>query len=56
MINIHSTLQMTSDTPVLTVIDPKNAAFSAVRILANADPGLKKKVRDYIKGIKSSFN
>lgn len=56
MINIHSTLQMPSDTPVLTVIDPKNAALSAVRILANSDPVLKKKVQDYIKGIKSSFN
>ncbi|MBU1992664.1 MAG: AIR carboxylase family protein [Patescibacteria group bacterium] len=56
MVNIHSTLQMPSDTPVLTVIEPKNAALSAVRILANQDPELKKKVRDYIKDIKASFN
>lgn len=55
-INVHSTLQMPSDTPVLTVIDPKNAALSAVRILANSDPKLKVKLGDYIKKIKSSFN
>ena len=33
MINIHSTLQMPSNTPVLTVIDPGNAALAAARIL-----------------------
>lgn len=33
MININSTLVMPSKTPVLTVIDPKNAALAAKRIL-----------------------
>lgn len=33
MINIHSSLQMPSRVPVLTVIDPVNAALAAVRIL-----------------------
>ncbi len=33
LINIHSTLQMPSKTPVLTVIDPQNAALAACRIL-----------------------
>lgn len=37
MININSTLQMPSLTPVLTVIDPGNAALAAVRILQLAD-------------------
>ena len=32
-VNIHSSLQMPSDTPVLTVIDPKNAGLAALRIL-----------------------
>ncbi len=32
-INIHSTLQMPSDVPVMTVIDPGNAALAAARIL-----------------------
>lgn len=33
MININSTLMMPSKTPVLTVIDPANAALAAKRIL-----------------------
>lgn len=33
LINIHSTLQMPSKVPVLTVIDPGNAALAAKRIL-----------------------
>jgi len=33
MVNINSTLQMPSGTPVLTVLDPKNAINAAQRIL-----------------------
>jgi 5-(carboxyamino)imidazole ribonucleotide mutase len=33
LINIHSTLQMPSKVPVLTVIDPSNAALAAKKIL-----------------------
>ena len=33
LVNIHSTLQMPSNTPVLTVIDPSNCALAAKRIL-----------------------
>lgn len=32
MVNIHSTLQMPSNTPVMTVLDPGNAALAANRI------------------------
>jgi 5-(carboxyamino)imidazole ribonucleotide mutase len=32
MINIHSTLQMPSNTPVLTVVDPGNCALAVKRI------------------------
>ena len=35
LVNIHSTLQMPSKTPVLTVIDPANCAEAATRILQN---------------------
>lgn len=56
LINIHSTLQMPGDTPVLTVIEPKNAALAAVRILALADPALKEKIEKRISEIKKSFN
>ena len=34
LVNINSTLQMPSNTPVLTVIDPGNAALAAARILS----------------------
>lgn len=49
LINIHSTLQMPSDTPVLTVIDPVNAALAAGRVLASGNVGLRKRVGESIK-------
>lgn len=55
LINIHSTLQMPSDTPVLTVIDPQNAAYACARILALTNPKLRKKVEQYIKAVKKKF-
>jgi len=55
MVNINSTLMMPSDTPVLTVVDPKNAAMAAIRILALNNDELKKKVEQRIKDIKQSF-
>ena len=55
MININSTLQMPSDTPVMTVVDPKNAALSAIRVLANSESVLKEKVKKRINEIKDSF-
>ena len=33
MVNIHSTLQMPSDVPVMTVLDPCNCILAAKRIL-----------------------
>ena len=33
LVNIHSTLQMPSNTPVLTVIDPENCALAVKRML-----------------------
>ena len=33
LVNIHSTLQMPSNTPVLTILDPGNCALAANRIL-----------------------
>ncbi len=56
IVNLNSTLQMPSDTPVLTVLDPKNAAAAAARMLALKDPDLKKKVVERISEIKQSFN
>lgn len=55
MVNINSTLQMPSETPVMTVLDPTNAALSVVRILALSDAGLQGKISDRIKAIKAKF-
>ena len=54
-VNINSTLQMPSDTPVMTVLDPVNAALSVVRIFALGDMELRKKYEEHIKKIKESF-
>lgn len=35
LINVHSSLQMPSKVPVMTVIDPENAVLAAQRILSN---------------------
>jgi len=55
IINLNSTLMMPSDTPVLTVLDPKNVAAACARIFGLADKGMKKKVVEKIKDVKASF-
>jgi len=54
-VNIHSSLQMPSEVPVMTVLNPKNAALAAVRILAEGDEELRKKVEGRIKEVKSKY-
>ena len=54
-VDLHSSLRMPSDVPVMTVLHPKNAALAAVRILAETDPDLKKKVTERIEKIKASY-
>lgn len=55
MVNVNSSLMMPSDTPVMTVVDPKNAAMAAIRVLANTDKDLLEKIKEHIKTIKSKF-
>ena len=55
MVNIHSSLQMPSDVPVMTVLNYKNAALCAVRILAEGDKDLMKKVKDRIAKVKEGY-
>lgn len=55
LVNINSTLNMPSDTPVLTVIDRQNAIMGALRIFAIKDAGLRKKILGRIADIKASF-
>ena len=54
-VNINSSLQMPSDTPVLTIIDPKNVAAAIARIFGLADNETQEKVKNRIEEIKSSF-
>jgi 5-(carboxyamino)imidazole ribonucleotide mutase len=55
MVNLNSTVQMPSDTPVLTVLDPVNAALCVVRIFALKNPELGKKYQNHINKVKASF-
>ncbi len=54
-VNINSTLMMPSDTPVMAVVDPGNAALSAVRILALKNPELQNKLKARIAAVKKEF-
>jgi 5-(carboxyamino)imidazole ribonucleotide mutase len=54
-VNVHSSLQMPSETPVLTVLDPGNAALAAARILAGSDADLRQRVRSQIQTTKARF-
>ena len=54
-VDLHSNLRMPSDVPVLTVLHPKNAALSALRILAESDKALQKKLLERIKKIKAEY-
>lgn len=54
-IDLHSSLRMPSDVPVMTVLNPKNAALAAVRILAEGDPMLRKKLLERIEKIKADY-
>ncbi len=55
LVNVHSSLQMPSDVPVMTVLHPKNAALSALRILGESDAGLKEKLLKRIVKIKAEY-
>lgn len=55
IVNINSTLMMPSETPVMTVIDPLNAALSVVKIFALLDSDLKAKVEARMAKIKAQF-
>lgn len=53
--DIHSSLRMPSYVPVMTVLNPRNAALAAVKILAESDSELKEKVQRQIKEAKSAY-
>ncbi len=53
--NIHSSVQMPSDTPAMVVVDPQNAAMAAMRILALTDKKLRKQIAQHINDVKEAF-
>lgn len=55
LVNIHSSLQMPSDVPVMTVLNPKNAALSALKILAESDAELRSKILKRIEKVKGEY-
>jgi phosphoribosylaminoimidazole carboxylase PurE protein len=54
-VDLNSSLRMPSEVPVMTVLHPKNAALAAVKILGEADEGLKQKVKERINDVKSKY-
>ena len=55
MVDIHSNLRMPSDVPVMTVLNQKNAALCALRILGESDPELKAKMLKRIEKVKAEY-
>ncbi len=55
LVNIHSSLQMPSEVPVLTVLHPKNAALATLRVLAQSDESLRKKLLERMKRVKADY-
>lgn len=56
IVNIHSTLQMPSETPVLTVLDPKNAALCIARIFGIAHGDMQKSLLERREEVKKKFD
>ena len=56
MVDLHSSLRMPSDVPVMTVLNPKNAALAAVKILAQSNAKLSEKVEKHIAKVKAKYS
>ncbi len=54
-VDLNSSLRMPSDVPVMTVLNPKNAALAAIRILAEGNAELRDKVKKRIDDVKSKY-
>jgi len=55
MVDLNSSLRMPSEVPVMTVLNYKNAAIAAAKILGEGDAELKKKVQERIEKVKSNY-
>lgn len=54
-IDIHSSLRMPKDTPVLTVLSPGNVALCVARIFSMSHPELRQKIVERVQQVKASF-
>ena len=54
-VDLHSSLRMPSDVPVMTVLNPKNAALAAVKIFALSDAKLRTLVAKRIEKVKAEY-
>src|SRR3989344_3917933 len=54
--DIGSNLRLPSDVPVMTVLNPKNAALAAVKILAESNAELREKVEKRIAKVKEKYS
>ena len=55
MVDIHSNLRYPSETPSMTVLNAKNAAIAAAKILGEANPEVQAKVKERIANVKSKY-
>ncbi|MBI1813091.1 AIR carboxylase family protein [Candidatus Peregrinibacteria bacterium] len=55
LVNIHSSLQLPSDVPAMTVVNPKNAVLAALKILALGDKKLRSKLDARMKNMKAEY-
>ena len=55
MVDLHSSLRMPSDVPVMTVLNEKNAALAAAKILGEADAKVRERIVERIKNVKSKY-
>lgn len=54
-LDLFSSLRTPSNVPCSTILEPKNAALHAVKILAIENPELKKKLSEYLKNTKTEL-
>ncbi|MCK5016638.1 MAG: AIR carboxylase family protein [Candidatus Peribacteraceae bacterium] len=55
MVDLNSSLRMPSEVPVMTVLNYKNAAIAAAKILAEGDEGLMEKVKERMEKVKAKY-
>lgn len=55
LVNIHSTVQMPSDTPTMTVLSTTNAALSAAKIFGLSNTEIRENVEKRVATVKAKF-